>query len=90
MVLKKCLKVANFLLEIENFSNSHNLNHGRSQDFLRGNTKKHNLLEILRKFPKIFLRKVQKMHYFSIFFKKFNNALIFCAFGRKTQIVGKF
>ena len=31
------------------------------------------------------------MHYFSIVFKKFNNhSLIFCAFGGKTQIVGKF
>ena len=29
------------------------------------------------------------MHYFSIFFKKFSNALIFRGFGRKTQIVEK-
>ena len=28
--------------------------------------------EILRKFSKDFLRKLRKMHYFSIFFKKFN------------------
>ena len=31
------------------------------------------------------------MHIFSIFFKKFNkHVLIFRAFGRKTQIIGKF
>ena len=30
------------------------------------------------------------MHYFNIFFKKLKNALNFSAFGRKTQIVGKF
>ena len=29
------------------------------------------------------------MHYFSIFFKKFSNALIFRGFGRKTQSVEK-
>ena len=39
---------------------------------------------------KKFLKKIAKMHYLSIFFKKFNNhALIFRPFGRKTQIVGK-
>ena len=52
---------------------------------------KHNLLENLRKFSKVFLRKLQKMHYLSIFFKKItNNELNFCAFGRKTQIAGRF
>ena len=31
------------------------------------------------------------MHYFSIFFKKLtNHAFIFCALGRKTQLVGNF
>ena len=40
---------------------------------------KHNLLEILRKFSKIFknfLRKLLKMHYFSIFFKEFNKPCV--------------
>ena len=47
--------------------------------------------ENFRKFAKDFLRKLQKMHYFSLFFKKFQNyALNVCAFGRKTQLVGKF
>ena len=46
--------------------------------------------EVSKNFKNV-LRKKQKMHYFSIFFKKFNkNALIFRPFGRKTQIVGKF
>ena len=44
-----------------------------------------------RKFSKFFLRKLLKVHYFGIFFKEFNKiALIFCVFGQKTQIVGKF
>ena len=43
------------------------------------------------KFAKNSLRKLLNMHYFSLFFKKFQNyALHFCAFGRKTQFVGKF
>ena len=43
------------------------------------------LLKLLK-----FINKIAKMHYFSIFSKKLtNHALIFCAFGRKTQIVGK-
>ena len=47
---------------------------------------------IFENVQKNFLRKLQKVHYFSIFFKKnlTNHALIFRAFGRKTQIVGKF
>ena len=49
---------------------------------------KHNLLE---SFEKIFLRKLLKMHYFCIFFKKFNKPCVnFCPFGRKMQIVVKF
>ena len=49
--------------------------------------------ENLRKFSnKNFLRKLQKMHYLSIFFKRnlTNHALTFRGFGRKTQIPGKF
>ena len=53
---------------------------------------KHKLLESLRKFSKVFLRKLRKMHSFSIFIKKFNKAFVnfFCAFGQKMQIAGKF
>ena len=43
--------------------------------------------EISKIFKKI-LRKIAKMHYFSIFFKRF--ALIFRAFVRKSQFVGNF
>ena len=44
-----------------------------------------------RNFTKSFLSKVQKWHYFSLFYtKSYNPALIFRAFGRKTQIVGNF
>ena len=40
---------------------------------------------------KNFKGKWQKMNYFSIFFKKLtNHALIFCAYGRKTQRFGRF
>ena len=47
--------------------------------------------ENFRKFAINFLKKIAKMHYFSIFFKKVNNhALIFRAFERKLQIVWKF
>ena len=47
--------------------------------------------ENFRKFARRFLKKIAKMHYFSIFFKRFstNHALIFRVFG-KLQIVGKF
>ena len=44
--------------------------------------------ENFRKFAKKFLKKIAKRHYFMLFFKK-NYALNFCAFGRKTQLVGK-
>ena len=38
-----------------------------------------------------FLKKIAKMDYFSIFSKNLaNHALIFCAFGRKTQFNGNF
>ena len=45
-----------------------------------------------QKFSKIFWRKLRKMLYFSIFFKKLltNHALLFRAFGWKMQIVWKF
>ena len=43
------------------------------------------------KICKRFLRKLQKIHDFSLFFKKFQDyALKICSFGRKTQLVGKF
>ena len=39
----------------------------------------------------IFLGKLLKTHYFSMFSKNFiNHAFVFRAFGRKTQFVGKF
>ena len=47
--------------------------------------------ENFRKFWKFFFRKLQEMHYFSIFFKEFNkHCCNFSRFGRKMQIVGKF
>ena len=47
--------------------------------------------ENFRKFAKIFLKKIAKMHYFSLSFKKnlTNHTLIFLAFGLKAQIVGQ-
>ena len=46
--------------------------------------------ENFRKFRKNFVRKLQKLHYFSLFFKKLKiHALYFRAFGRKTQLVGE-
>ena len=56
---------------------------------------KHNLLESLRKFSKVLthiLKKIAKMHHLGIFFTidLTGNALIFCAFGRKTEFIGKF
>ena len=57
--------------------------HGRSQDFFRGE----HFSKILEKF----LRKLRKRIIFAYFSKSLtNHALIFCAFGRKTQIVGKY
>ena len=47
--------------------------------------------ENFRKFGKNFVIKLQKLHYFSLLFKKIKNpALNFRAFGRKAQLVGKF
>ena len=47
--------------------------------------------EHFSKILKKFIKKIAKMHYFSIFFKKFNKPSVnFCACGRTTQIVGKF
>ena len=47
--------------------------------------------KFVRKFSKIFLWKLRKMHYFRIFFKVLTNpAFKFCAFGRKTLFVGNF
>ena len=44
-----------------------------------------------RKFAKNFLKKIAKMQTFRLFCKKFQNpALNFRAFGRKTQLLGKF
>ena len=52
---------------------------------------KHNFLESFRRFSKIFIRILLKMNYFAYFHKTLtNHALIFRAFGRKNQIVGKF
>ena len=52
---------------------------------------KRNLQKIFEKFSKVFLRKLRKMHYFSIFQTKLtNHALIFCAFGRESQFIGHF
>ena len=52
---------------------------------------------IVGKFEKIFEnfemfhQKIAKMHYFSFFQNNLtNNALIFCAFGRKRQFIGIF
>ena len=49
--------------------------------------------ESFGKFLKVYrkiLKKFQKIHYFSVFFKKVKNpALDFRAFGRKTQLVGE-
>ena len=53
---------------------------------------KHNLLESFEKIFEIFPKKIAKNALFlHIFQKKLtNHSLIFCPFGRKTQIVGKF
>ena len=48
-------------------------------------------LGIFDKFLKNLFIKFRKIHYFSIFRKNLtNHALIFRAFGRKTQVVEKF
>ena len=48
--------------------------------------------ENFRKFAKIFLKKIAKMHYFGLFFKENlkKHALNFFAFGRKTIGWGNF
>ena len=47
--------------------------------------------ENFRKFSKNFSRTLLKMHYFSVFFKKFKNpALIFRAFGQKHKLLWNF
>ena len=52
---------------------------------------KHNLLEIYRKFSKNFLRNLLKCIILAYISKDLSNhALIFCASGGKTQIVGKY
>ena len=53
---------------------------GRSQDFFWG---KH-----FSKIFKKFLKKIAKMHYFSLFFKKFNKACVnFCGFGPQHNLL---
>ena len=53
---------------------------------------KHNLLESFEKIFENFPKKIAKNALFLHIFQKniTNNSLIFCAFGRKTKIVGKF
>ena len=53
---------------------------------------KHNLLESFEKIFKNFHKNIAKNALFLHNFQKnsTSHALIFCAFGRKTQIVGKF
>ena len=50
--------------------------HGRSQDFFRGGGTlfQKKFQKILRKFLTIFLRKLLKMHYFSLVFSQFKKA----------------
>ena len=59
-------------------------NHGRSQDFFRA--------EHFSKIFKKFLKKIAKNALvYHIFPKNLtNHALIFCGFGRKTQLIGNF
>ena len=65
---------------------------GRSLDFIsEGEQFKGSPPENFRKFAKIFLMKVQKRIILTYFTQNFTiPALIFRAFGRKTQIVGNF
>ena len=59
--------------------------------FLRVWTKNTNSWETLRNLSKNSLRKYQKCITLADFQQNFkSSALIFCAFGRKTQIVGNF
>ena len=48
------------------------------------------LRRIFENLQKDFLRKLQKMHYLAYFQKNSKLCVKFCAFGRKTQLVGKF
>ena len=54
--------------------------------------KKHNLLESFEKIFENFPKKIAKNALFLLIFQKnlTNHSFIFCAFGQKTQIVGKF
>ena len=47
---------------------------------------------MVRKFSKNFLRKLQKMHHFSIFFKKFNKPCVnfFARLDEKRILLGNF
>ena len=59
--------------------------------FLARLDEKVNLLEILRNFRKIFLRKLRKIHDFSVFFKRLNELCgNFSPDWTKMQIVGHF
>ena len=65
------------------------------RDFFARLDEKHKLLGNFEKFSKIFkkfLKKIPKNQLIQHIFQKklTNHALIFRAFGRKTQIVGKF
>ena len=52
---------------------------------------KHNLLESFEKVFENFPKNIAKNAFLHIFQKNLaNHSLLFCAFGRKTQIVGKF
>ena len=60
------------------------MGHGRSQELFGGGGR-----NTFRKFSNNVLTKLRKMHYFSIFSEDLTSgALIFSAFGRKTQVIG--
>ena len=55
------------------------MNHGYKQDFSVGNS--------FKKLSKNFLKKIAKIHYFSIGFSQLNNTGVnFCAYGRKVNL----
>ena len=63
--------------------------------YLRVWTKSGNCWEILRnfsKFSKICLRKLQKLHYFNVFFKKVNKQCVtfFARLDQKHKLLGNF
>ena len=61
------------------------------REFFARLDEKDNLMEFSRKFSKILKNFHQKCIILAYFSNKLTNyALILCAFGRKTQIVGKF